>query len=257
MKFSTIPKYCISLRRSVERRALMEGEFAKHKLKVKFFDAMDRKLVFVPELSNKNGAQHAPGIMACMMSHLMLMKRAVARGEDAIFVLEDDGKLCDDFNARIKYIEQLPDFTFDILSLGGHYPSNKEGAMEGCARGTDWNHIYETVQLNGTYAYIITKPAMEFCIRNLTYQYGMDEFMSNHLYRRFRSYAFVPFLVGCHNVKSEITGVEWRYSNIDHYFRQEAIEDLMEPFSDPVLEKERLDRIESDKKRALWLATNQ
>lgn len=230
LNFKDLPKFCISLKRSTDRRDLVKKEFDKAGLYVEFFDAVDRNDLILPELSDKENKSaiipQGTGILACMLSHLELMKYARAQKMEAIVVWEDDVLLCEDFNERIKYIENLPGFDFDILSIGGHFPNGK--AMEGAAHNTQWNHIYQITQLNGTYGYIITAKCMDFCIRNLHYNWGIDQFFGEVLYRRFASFAFIPFLVGARPCKSEIVGVFSKHE--DYYYQQEAITDLNVPY---------------------------
>ena len=253
--FASIPKFCISLKRSTGRRRLMIKEFKKHRISVQLWDAVDGKKVKIPELSVKNKYAHAAGIYGCMMSHLEVMRYAVDKGMKAICVFEDDIVLSDDFKKRIKYIESLRNFSFDILSLGGHFPS--EERIGNNASPTRWNHIYRIVTLSGSYGYIINKKAMEFCIRNLTYNYGIDEMLGSEVYRRFRSFAFLPFMVGIRSCKSEIVGKVVGYKD---YFYEAKHVNLKLPFVAP----EGLDRwkmkerivAEQDRHREEWLKNN-
>lgn len=252
LNFKTIPKYCISLKRSEERRVLVQRQFKRAGIEFEFFDAVDRNDLILPELSDKDNVprtfKQGTGIMACMLSHLKLMKRARKQGLDAIVVFEDDIVVSDDFNDRMMYMERLEGFDFDILSLGGHFPGVT--TMAGAAHGTDWNHIYQIISLNGTYGYIITAKAMDFCIRNLHYGFGIDQFFGDHLYRRFKSYAFVPFLVGARPCKSEIVGVHCDYDNTKHFYQQGEIKDLNVPYVSPLDTELDKARKESDKRRA-------
>src|SRR5690606_24147516 len=50
------------------------------------------------------------------------------------------------------------------------------------------------------------------------FNFGADEFFSNHVYARFKTYAFVPFLVGCGKNLSDVTGQDWEYENIKWHF---------------------------------------
>lgn len=233
---SRIPKFCISLKRSTERRELVSKEFNRAGINVKFFDAVDRNDLILPELCDKeNKAAIHPqgtGIYACMLSHLELYKTALKHDLNTIMVFEDDVMLCDDFKERIKYMEELPGFDFDFISLGGHFSTEVLGSMKGCAHQTQWNHIFRNIALGGSYGYIITKPVMEFCVRNLYYNFGIDQFLSDYVYQRFVCYSFVPFLVGCRPCVSEITQVFWEYKNANHHFQKEAIPDLNVKYED-------------------------
>lgn len=234
LDFNSIPKFCISLKRSKERRDLVQKEFKKHKLDVKFFDAVDRNDVTVPELCEiprrSEVYPHTPGIHACMLSHLELYKKAAELKLPAICVFEDDVILADDFIQRIRYIEALENFEFDMLSLGGHFSSTIPGSLSHVASGTHWNHIFQNNSMGGSYGYIITEKVYNFAIRNLTYQFGIDQFLSDIIYKRFACFSFVPFMVSCRPCKSEITAAYGEYENVKWYYQQEPIADFFTPY---------------------------
>lgn len=211
--FRSIKKYCISLKRSKERKEEVTKEFKKIGERFEFFEAVDGQRVSVPALCKK----HA-GVFACMQSHVALIRMAKARGLPAVAVFEDDVVFCDDFQERIKYIESLHGFDFDIFCLGGHFSSANESG-----RPTEWSHIQGIASLGGTYGYIFKASVYDFILENCTYEFGADEFYGTHVYKRFRTFAFVPFLVGCRPCKSEITGAYWEYENIGWTYRQASM----------------------------------
>ena len=259
LNWKKIPKYCISLERSKERRVLSLREFMRVGLRVVFFDAVDRETLVLPELSPKMGSDkaheyNAVGAYACMLSHLWLMKQAIAEDREAIAVFEDDAILCEDFTDRIGYIERTG-VDFDMLLLGGHFDANPPGTLVGAAQGTNHNHIFQVIAAGGTYGYVITRKVMEFCVRNLHYGFGIDQFFSDVVYKRFNCKAFVPFLVGCRPCVSEITGSFWKYDAIDLYY-QHAPVDLDEEYSNPTETQAKRDLQELDRNRALWLKEN-
>ena len=253
--FKTIPKYCISLERSKERRVLSLREFMRARLRVEFFDAVDRNGLVLPELSPKRENEYnALGAYACMLSHLWLMKKALADGKEAIVVFEDDAVLCDDFHERISYIEKCG-MDFDMLLLGGHFNASKPGTLVGAADGTPHSHIFQVKSMGGTYGYIISRKVMEFCVRNLHYGFGIDQFFSDFVYGRFNCLAFVPFLVGCRPCVSEISGSFWKYDAIDYYYQQGPV-DLTAEYNNPTETEEKRSRDAIDRNRAEWLKEN-
>lgn len=211
--FKSIKKYCVSLRRSIDRRKEVAKEFKRIGEKFEFFDAIDGNRVILPDLCKKT-----PGIYGCMQSHLAVIRMAREKKLPFVAVFEDDIVFCDDFQERIKYLESLPGFNFDILSLGGHFSSANE-----TGETTQWDHVLGIKRLGGTYGYIFSARVYDFILRNCTYEYGADEFYGTHVYKRFRSFAFVPFLVGCRPCKSEITGAFWEYENIGWTYQQESL----------------------------------
>lgn len=222
--FQSLPKVCISLKRSKGRRTLAQEQFARFGLDVPFIDAVDKLDLVVPEMSPKlkNEPPIAPGVLACASSHLEVMRRASALKLPAICIFEDDLEFSSDFGRRIEYIQNLDGLNFDIFCLGGHYPLKdgwwKPGAA---ASATQWNHIYKVREMGGTYAYIITRKAYEWVLRNWSYKYGMDQFFSDFTYREFNTYAMTPFCVAHRDTHSDITegqytgyeNTKWHFSN--------------------------------------------
>lgn len=221
--FNSIPKFCISLKRSEIRRAYVKEQFDLFGLKVDFFDAIDKNDLIVPELSTKLKDTESPGVLACALSHIELINRAKLLNLREICIFEDDVVFCDDFKDRIKYLEQLKDFDYDIITLGGHF--DKEISAH-YAEQSEWKRVFKVKTMGGTYAYIIKQEVYDFILRNWNYNFGMDEFYATFVYRRFNSYAFVPFLAGCRNCKSEITEQEHVYENIAWNYDQKRILDL-------------------------------
>lgn len=208
----------------------MRMEFAKYRLDVPFFDAIDKRDIIVPEMSAKKHSQPnlSAGVLACAMSHIEVLRRAQTLELPAVCIFEDDAILSDDFGGRIEYLQNLPDLDFDIFCLGGHYPI-KENWHEirpggNAASATKWPYVYAVREMGGTYGYVITKDAYEWVLRNWTYNFGMDEFLSTFVYRNFKTYAFTPFLVGTRqDCVSEITGDGDGYVNATWHFSNEKI----------------------------------
>jgi GR25 family glycosyltransferase involved in LPS biosynthesis len=224
MDFKSMPKFCISLKRNEERREAVSREFFKFGIhNVTFFDAVDKRDLIVPELSEKLelDGNLASGILGCMLSHVALIKKAKELGLKEICIFEDDIIFCDDFNRRIAYLESL-NLDFDMITLGGHFtkPHKPLTPNDIDAIKTNADHIYRVMHQGGTYAYIINENVYDFIIRNCTYNYGMDQFYSDHVYSRFNCYAFVPFLVSCAQTVSDITDSSWMYENIDWFYIQ-------------------------------------
>ncbi len=241
--FASIPKFCISLKNS-KRRLYVQDEFKKAEIhNVAWFDAIDKHTLTVPELSPKikiDGAI-APGILACMLSHLALIRKAKEMNLPSIVVFEDDVIFCDDFQERIAYLENNVPDNWDIITLGGHFqkPDRNMEPLDSDARRVD-NYIHKVYHQGGTYAYIIRESVYDYILRNCNYNFGMDQFYSDHVYSRFNTYAFVPFLVGCAEGRSEITDTAHIYENIKWFYQQQSIGLELQPKinnSVPVIEK--------------------
>lgn len=112
LNWKTIPKFVITLPRLEQRQAKTQKELSKFGIEFQFFYGIDKNT-----LQDDEVIKGSKGAMACALSHQALMNYALNEGFDRIVVMEDDVKLCHDFNERISYIEKnCPDF--DMFMLG-------------------------------------------------------------------------------------------------------------------------------------------
>lgn len=232
---------------------------------IRFFNAIDKNDLVLPELSVKwEGIDsevkksNALGALACMMSHVEALKMFLKTDSNYAFIFEDDVRLCDDFEDRLKYIASLinhDDFYFDILPLGGHFPCDTPGDIGNHAESTRWTRMYRVSRLSGSYGYIVSRTVAEFIVRNATYNYGMDEFLSEHVYKRFRAFAFLPFPIGHKEGKSEITDVHWHYDNADWFYEQGEV-DLKKEYLNHLIGDKELKKKQHDEQREAWLKAN-
>ena len=214
--FLSIPKVCISLVRSKERRERVSAQFKRFNLSVPFFDAIDKNNIIVPELSVKLNHQpkNAPGVLACVLSHIAVFKKSDKLNLPAICVFEDDIILSSIFGEQIERIQNNY-IDFDVFILGGHHPSKDWNGKT--AYPTKDEGIYKITRMNGTYAYCITRPVYQYFIRNWNYNFGCDEFFSEKIYSNFNTYAMSPFPVGTEPNKSDITDSLFDY-DANKYF---------------------------------------
>lgn len=114
-----------------------------------------------------------PGAIGCHYSQVSIMETALSLGKSAL-VMEDDLVFCDDFNERMKIVEQFLDGKeWDVFWLGGtyHIPAEWHRLKDGkhvnadlqmceCKLGvdheeTDNKFIRMTYGIWSTYAYIV------------------------------------------------------------------------------------------------------
>jgi GR25 family glycosyltransferase involved in LPS biosynthesis len=233
LDFNSMPKVCISLKHNHERREKVKLEFSKIGIEVfpywynfvvpnghcSFYNAVDKQTLTVPECSAKRLEGNAAGILACATSHINVIREAKERNYPAICIFEDDVVFCDDFQKRLEYIESL-DMDFDIFALGGHFDKEMSTAY---TEPTNWRNVVKVKQMGGTYALIITNKVYDFILRNWNYNFGADEFLSNHVYCRFNTYAFVPFLCGTYPNYSDVAGGMSNYVNVTWQYQQGPI----------------------------------
>jgi len=188
MNFATMPKYCINLARRTDRRAIMEAEFERHGLQVEFVTAVDGRALTMPELSTKH-EYYAAAMWACLLSHRGIIERATS---EYICVFEDVVKLCEGFSERAAGIN----CDFDIFYLG-----SQSVGFEPIGDG-----YYRTISMAGTWAYIMRDTVFAYALRNITYNWGPDEFFSEVLLKRFKGVTTLPMMASINSVDSDIGG---------------------------------------------------
>lgn len=189
--FAAIPKYCINLARRTDRRALMEAEFKRHGLQVEFITAIDGRSLVMPELSTKHEC-YAAANWACLLSHRGIIERATS---EYICVFEDDVKLCADFPERVAGIS----CDFDIFYLGSGF--RESDVFEPIGDG-----YYRTRSMAGTWAYIMRDTVFQYALRNISYNWGPDEFFSEVLLKTFKGVTSLPMLATVSGNDSDIGG---------------------------------------------------
>lgn len=109
--------HIISLFNATERRDFQRAQFARIKLPFEFFDAVTINEIDQQEIRIKKDAWERPLMpteVACFLSHFKLWMR-VAKGEDAVLILEDDAIVADSLPDFIAHIGSLDNV--DYLSL--------------------------------------------------------------------------------------------------------------------------------------------
>ena len=120
--------YVLSLKRNVDRRALVTERLNKVGIDFEFFDACDGQVLNHLWKKLDNGNFTTQNYVACSISHLSIYNDALSRGFKRILILEDDIKPHKDiqnhFNA---FIKQVPE-DYDLLYLGW-IPLNDDCSM--------------------------------------------------------------------------------------------------------------------------------
>jgi FkbM family methyltransferase len=209
LKFASIPKLCINLPQSVDRRYAIKQQFNRKGLDVEFFDAVEGRGI-------KPQEQMSSTEIACLRSHKGAIKIAKDRGYDSVFVCEDDIVFCDDFWKRIKYIESL-NLDYDMFFLGGHFATPDSIYKD--AIPTIHDNIWRVTRAAGAYAYI-AKSSVYDRILDAEENLATDAFYCFILQRQINAYAFVPFLVSCAPCLSTITKQYTDYPQVKWFYAQ-------------------------------------
>lgn len=186
---------------------------------IRRWGAVYHKDIRVPELSEKAHEANAAGILACLYSHVGLIKHARKRKDNYVCIYEDDVIWCDGFEERIRYVESTG-LDFDMFYLGGHFDNDED------AEPTEYRHIYKIKNVGGTYAYIIRKSVYNFVIDNITYNWGIDQFYGAVVQHRFNCYAMLPFMIGTVPGYSDVAMHYADYTGVNKRFLKERIDGL-------------------------------
>lgn len=108
--------FVISLRSSLDRRALVVKKLGERNIPFEFLDAVDGQTDQHPYLTRydeKSFLVHrrrkaSPGELGCYVSHLLAWEKCIELGEP-IVVLEDDFHLTPDFEDGLSYLGQFAD----------------------------------------------------------------------------------------------------------------------------------------------------
>lgn len=206
--------YCINLERRKDRAEYITCEFNRISLPLPtLFKAIDGRNVTVPEISVKINQSNASSILACMLSHKSVLETFTG---DAVCIFEDDIVFCDDFLQRLAYVENSG-IEWDMIYLGGHFDG--VGLYP-----TKDKYIYQCKSVAGTYAYIIKRNVADFVLRNITYNWGIDQFYAEVVQKRFNCICFYPFSVGTYDDFSDIANCKTNYDKAYKQFRKERME---------------------------------
>ncbi len=162
--------------------------------------------------------RRTPGAIGCHYSQVSIMEKALELGKHA-WVMEDDLIFCEDFQSRIKYIDEWMSYVqswplvndWDVFWLGGtfHSPAwwhkpghDRELQQCDCRIGKDVDltndsYIMRTYGAFCTYAYIVNIKSLDKILKlldeNVHMSMGID-WLFIYLQPQLKTYAFVP---GC------------------------------------------------------------
>lgn len=213
MKFDSISKYCINLEKRPERKISVSKEFDRIGIKVEFRKAVDGTKISIPLNCMKYTEYNVSGIIGCLLSHIELIRYAKESDQQYICVFEDDIELCLDFKKRISLIEEFA-LDFDMFYLGGHFHGND-------IKATDYEYIFKAKGIAGTYAYIMRNTIFDYILDHFSYNWGIDQFYAEVIQKKFKCYAFIPFLVDHKDGISDVAFTRVNYPLTHKNYRSE------------------------------------
>jgi len=202
--------YVINLERRGDRMIHTNREFNKLKIKFKRYPAVDGRFI---------GDDIRSSQIACLRSHVGVIKDAIKNRYDKIAVFEDDIIFCDDFEKRFKYyIENVPK-DWDIMYLGSN--------LNGCKNPTMINkYIYKLYDSYGCFAMVLNNKNKLFDkIISITSPEikPIDNYFHDDILKDFKAYIFMPFFVRTLDTISDISNNKksFSYDVVDKHFKNE------------------------------------
>ena len=110
--------YVLSLKRNVDRRALVTERLNKVGIDFEFFDACDGQVINHLWKKLDNSHFTTQNYVACSISHLSIYNDALSRGFKRILILEDDIKPHKNIQEVFSTIKNQINDDYDLLYLG-------------------------------------------------------------------------------------------------------------------------------------------
>jgi len=215
MTFDSIPKFVINLPSREDRLEDIAKEFEKHGIDFTVWPAVDGKHLKINPNSKKANEYNAKGILGCMKSHYNLIQHAKINRYKYIAVFEDDILLSVDFEERVNY---LLSEDFDVAYLGGQFDRLGRDLIP-----ADRKYIFKVCQVGGTYAYIIRNTVYDYILKNMNYNWGVDQFYADRVQKEFNCIAFYPFGVLHLDGMSDVAMHDAKYANIKKHCQLKRI----------------------------------
>ena len=140
----------------------------------------------------------------CLESHLSIIKDAIEKGVDYLFIMEDDCK----FIKSPDTMNKLPD-NWDMIYLGGTIHRILDKKYKGYARVQCWT----------THSYIINlknKDLVKKILEMDDYSYEIDRFYLEKIHPNFNAYICDPMIAIQKEGYSDIEGKEVSYDFMEH-----------------------------------------
>lgn len=133
MKIHNFPIWMINLERSKDRLDFQTQQFKEHGLEFTRINAVDGRQDLTEQLkgiklSNK-WREMSNGQRGCGLSHISILKKMVAENIPAVFVVEDDVILCEDFCNQFETYFSEEDLNFDLIYVGNQQSEKDLNAL--------------------------------------------------------------------------------------------------------------------------------
>jgi len=204
--------YYINLNNRDDKKAHTENHLEKHNIQAKRFNALTGD----SDYNNIITTKFTLGHRGCFLSHMKLISEYTS--DKILGIFEDDVVLCDDFDTRLKYIENNFEKDWDIFFFSSFYHlNNDEKKWKDIEfEFTDIKYINRVYSSFCTHAYLVNPKSISkiynLCMKNVNEAYAID-----HLYLliepELNCYAFTP------GMATQLPGL----NDIDQVFKDQSL----------------------------------
>lgn len=210
--------YVINLDRRLDRKESMTRKLEQFGISAEFFRAYDGQLL-KPFVDPNILVRRTPGYLACLLSHIEVIKNSYAKGMESILILEDDAIFHKNFSQEFeKSINQLVwqnKNDWDLFYLGGaHFTGNysitgNNNDMRGINDETRNSQIWDANNVWSGHAYALSRKLMKFILDyyETDYIYELDRMLASEVQGNpnFKCVATYPQLIMQHDTVSDNT----------------------------------------------------
>ncbi len=120
-------------------------------------------------------------VYACNQSHLQILKESMERGDENVWVMEDDCIYLPDFLRRVSFLFRHTPKDWGMIYFGGKFSDYSKSGKQGSVNINDWypheiastkrlrvhGDLFEVAGMNNTESYMVSKSALPYIVKQL------------------------------------------------------------------------------------------
>jgi GR25 family glycosyltransferase involved in LPS biosynthesis len=126
--------WMINLERSKDRLEFQHKQFKEHGLEFTRYDAVNGREDLSKHLEglklSHQWREMSNGQRGCALTHVSILKKMVSENIPAVFVLEDDVVLCENFSHEFEKFFHDDDLKYDIVYVGNQHDKIKTNELK-------------------------------------------------------------------------------------------------------------------------------
>jgi GR25 family glycosyltransferase involved in LPS biosynthesis len=212
--------FIINLEHQKDRKEKMEAQLkASGIINYEFFQAIDgsklkMELVPLPDeidrahLGEEFRHHFSTNEIACLLSHIEVIKTAKEHNLDYVIILEDDVVLCEDWSDRLTKSFKLTPKSWNHIYLSGQPNELIQRESFQPLNLAPFLHIERSINTMGAFSYVLKRDVYDLVIKELSNaKLPTDDVIKDLIIsKKLNSYTFYPFLTYHEN---EIPSTIW------------------------------------------------